>query len=497
MKAKKVLIMITALLLCAVSLASCTQGQGTGGASQEGTGEAPREVSLCMSQIRWGISVDDNMMKLWTEALETATNTKIEIIAPTHNDYMDKVNVLLSSGDYPDIIRPQQAWDYVSQFAVRGYLQPVTEYVNNDPRFAQLKDVDLSIYQSGDDYYGIPAGRGNCKIIWFREDLANKYGLNIKSTMTTDEFVTELSKVNKDEVIPFSFPKHIVNFQLFYNFFGAYGGILQDENGVYYDGIQTDEMKQALLWVKQLYDQGLMDSEFITNENANMREKLSAARAVSDIDYTARYTYYIQTSADVGVPTDFIPVYTLVGPNGGKGNLNESGNEAMCLSVTNKNVEASLDIIDWLMFSEEGKIVDTVGLEGVHYDIVDAVLTPRADAVAAGYNTAPNALSEGWAAISIDQLGFGFEGISEEVLAKQLECTRIALDSENLGPLIKIPMGTSSIYDENVASYNSNLYEMATKIVLGTQDIDTAYAEYARFWSSIKGDEMLAQLNGK
>ncbi|MGI5899737.1 MAG: extracellular solute-binding protein [Christensenellales bacterium] len=497
MKLKKVLVIMMALLLCIVPLTACTQGEGTGGASQAGTGEPPREVSLCMSQIRWGISVDDTMMKLWTQAMEEATNTKIEIIAPTHNDYMDKVNVLLSSGDYPDIIRPQQAWDYVSQFAVRGYLQPLTEHINNDSRFAQLKDVDLSIYQSGSDYYGIPAGKGNCKIIWFRQDMTEKYGLNIKDVMTTDEFITELSKVDQSEVIPFSFPKHIVNFQLFYNFFGAYGGILPDDNGVYYDGIQTDEMKEALLWVKQLYDQGLMDSEFITNENANMREKLSAARAVSDIDYSARYTYYVQTAADVGVPTDFIPVYTLVGPDGGRGNLNESGGEAMCLSVTNKSVEASLDIIDWLFFTKEGKLVDTVGLEGVHYDIADGVLVGKESAVAAGYNPTPNALSDGWAVLSTGELGFGFDGISEEVLASQLEYTGIALDGQNLGPLIKIPMGISSLYDENVASYNSNLYEMATKIVLGTQDIDTAYAEYARFWSSIKGDEMLNQLNGK
>jgi hypothetical protein len=36
---------------------------------------------------------------------------------------------------------------------------------------------------------------------------------------------------------------------------------------------------------------------------------------------------------------------------------------------------------------------------------------------------------------------------------------------------------------------------MATKIVLGTQSIDAAYADYARFWASIRGDEMLRQIN--
>lgn len=494
MKAK----MISALILCASVMVVYGGGAKASNSSSAGSrpGE-PREVSLCMSQIRFGYSVDEKMMQEWIGAIEKATNTKIEIISPTHNDFNEKLNVLLSSGSYPDIIRPQQSWDTVSQYAVRGYLQPVTQYIKNDSRFAQIKDIDLSMYMSNGEIYGIPTGKGNCKIIWFRKDMIDKYGLKIKDSMTIDEFVAELKKVDKRETIPFSFPKFIVNFQIFYNFFGAYGGILPDRNGVYYDGIQTEQMKQSLLWVKGLYDQGLLDPEFITNENANMREKLCSGKAAADIDYTSRYSYYVQTANDVGAPTDFIPVYTLTGPGGKFGNLNESGNEAMCLSSTNKNVEASLDIINYLFFTEEGRKLDALSVEGVHYDIVDRILVPKKEAVSSGYSIEYNRLSDGWAGVPFENLGFSFQGITDEVLSNMLKYTAKALGPQYLGPMIKIPMGLSTLYDENVASYNANLYEMATKIVLGTQGVDAAYADYARFWRSINGDEMLKQLNSR
>jgi putative aldouronate transport system substrate-binding protein len=226
-----------------------------------------------------------------------------------------------------------------------------------------------------------------------------------------------------------------------------------------------------------------------------MREKLCSAKAAADIDYTSRYSYYVQTSSEVGASTDFIPVYTLTGPGGKFGNLNESGGEAMCLSSTNKNVEASMDIINYLFFTEEGRRLDALSVEGVHYDIANRVLVPRKEAVSSGYSIEYNRLSDGWTGVPFESLGFSFQGIADGVLSSMLKYTAKALEPQYLGPMIKISMGISALYDENVASYNANLYEMATKIVLGTQSIDAAYADYARFWRSINGDEMLKQLN--
>lgn len=476
-----------------VSAGTEEDSQGEDGGEEESSPES-RSVSLCMSQIRWGVSVDENMMKEWVKVVEENTNTQIEMIAPANNDYEQKLNVLLAAGDYPDIIRPFRGWDTVPQFAQRGYLQPLTEYVMNDPRFEATRDQNIEMFSANDEVYGITGvGNGVTKVIWFREDMVEKYGLNVKDAMSTDEFVTELQKIDKSETVPFTFPKHIINFQLFYNAFGAYGGIHPDENGVYVDGIQSDEMKATLLWLKDLYDQGLMDSEFITNENAVMREKIFSGKAASSVDYISRYSNYSAGAQSAGTPTDFVPVYTLVGPEGHTGNLNETGSEPLVLSVNNDKVEASLDIIHWLNFTPEGNQLATLGVEGIHYDILDGELTPKEDAVAAGYAVNPSELAMDL--VDVNNLGFTFPGISAENLRKQFEFMKVAFSPEYMGKQVFIPVGMSQTYDENSASYTANLYEMATKIVLGSQDIDAAYEEYEQFWKSINGPQMLEELN--
>ena len=475
------------LFLCLTIVAAFGAGQQTGSSDN-------RSVSLCMSQIRYGYSVNDSMMRAWVDVIERATNTSISIDPLPHNDFNVHLNVRLASGDYADIIRPQQSWDTVSQFAVRGFLQPVTQYINNDARFVTLRGLDLP-YKYNNDIYGFPTAKGNNKIIWFREDTANRYGLNLKDSMTTDEFITELRKINRNEVIPFSFPRFIVNFQLFYNFFGAWGGITQNARGEYIDGMQTSEMREALLWIKRLYDEGLLDREFITNDNAIMREKFFSGRAASIIDYTSRYTFFVNSASSANVPTDFIPVYTLTGPRGDFGNLNESYGEALTISARNRNVPASLDIINWLFFTEAGRIHDTLSVEGVHYDIVNRTHVSRPDAVAAGYSIEHQRLSDGWVQVPFENLGFSFQGMDDSVLFNMLRYTAIANSAQYMGPMIKVEMGRSDLFDENVASYTANLEEMATRVVLGTQTIDQAYADYDRFWRSINGDLMLRQLN--
>ena len=418
------------------------------------------------------------------------------MIAPGHNDYKQNLNVMLSSGEIPDIMLVQNAPDNIPQYANRGYLLPVTEYMENDPRFEKAQMRNLDLFKSGNELYGISTGNMAVKIFYFRKDMVDKYGLNIKETMTTDEFITELEKVDQNEVIPFGFPKHIVNFQIFYNAFGTFKGF-GEKDGKYIDGMQTDEMKAALTYLKTLYDKGLMDFEFITNENSSMREKMSAGKYASDIDYVTQYTFYDESAKKVGAETDFIPVYTLVGPNGDKGNLCEEGNEAFAISKNCKNVDAALDVIHWLRYTVEGNKHTILGGEGIHYDIIDGEFVPKEEAKATGYAPGYGGLKHPFAEGLYESLDFTIRGVPKELMDKQMDYVEKAMDPEYLGKVIHVPYGKSKKYDENAASYNAFTEEMVTKIILGTQTIEEAYAEYNKFWKNIEGDKILEELNAE
>lgn len=504
-KAKRWVASTLALALAASALAGCAGGDAPGssagssspGASGGSAGSVsssePVELSLCLSQTSWGNSVDPDLMEAFKQKIEEATNTKIEMISPPHNDYREKLNVLLTSGEIPDVYQVQLALDTVPLYALRGYAAPLDEYVEADPRFDVLDEFDLSGLSVDGKLYGLPNNRVMNKIIWVRQDMIDQYGLNIKEEMTTQEFVDEMSKIDQSQVIPFTFPKWTENFQLFYNFFGAYAGIVKGEDGKYYDGFQTQEMKDAILYIKSLYDAGILDKEFITNENSMMREKTFTGKAASTCDYYYQYLYFLSQADGVDKATDFVPIYTLVGPNGDKGNLNESFQNAMSVSPKCANIEKAVEVISWLYYSEEGTLLTKVGVEGQHYTIENGVITPTEKAANSGYSI--NAGNFTLSMPIIEDLPFQWGGVQDDGYAKQLEAMEKSQAEGVLGPKYNVTMGISDLYDKNVATYNATIKETVTKVVIGNATLEQAYEDYAGFWQSIQGDEMLNQLN--
>lgn len=470
--------------------AGASRTENTAGGS--GT-EEPVKISLCMPQTSWGKSIDAKMMEAFKRRIEEKTNTQIEMIAPPASDYQDRLNVLLTSGEIPDIYVVQAAQDNIPLYGIRGYAAPLDEYLAADSDLEVLKNFDLSAFKVGGELYGIPNDRPMNKIIWVRQDAIDKYGLEIRDEMTTDEFVAQMKKVDQSEMIPFTFPKFLGNFQLFYNFFGAYAGIVQGEDGQYYDGFQTDEMKEAISYIKDLYDQGILDREFITNENSMMREKAFTGKAAAVCDYFYNYLYYLTQSEGVDAYTDFVPVYTLEGPNGHKGNLNESFQNGLCISSKSEHKEKAMEVLSWLFFTDEGVLMTRVGIEGVHYTVEDGVITPSAAAADSGYSINVGNLTLAFPVV--DQLDFKWGGITDEAYPRQLEIQKISQAPGTIGPKYNVTLGVSDLYDKNIATYTSTMNETVVSIVLGNESMEDAYKNYEGFWKSIRGDEMLEELN--
>ncbi len=53
----------------------------------------------------------------------------------------------------------------------------------------------------------------------------------------------------------------------------------------------------------------------------------------------------------------------------------------------------------------------------------------------------------------------------------------------------------SDLYDKNLPAYKKKIDEISAKVITGATTVEMGYIEYAGFWRSIQGDEMLAQLN--
>lgn len=458
------------------------------------TKQAPVKLSFCLSQTGWGgEAVDPELMKDVQKVIEEKTNTELEVIAPPQSTYNDKLNVMLASGQIPDIFAIRKAMDGVQVMAARGYTLPLDDLIQTAPEItSQCSKTFLNYLKVDGKLMAVPMYVPLSKVIWLRKDALDKYGVKLSKTPTTDEFFNEMSKIDTSKYVPFSFAKFLDNLPFFFNPFDAYYGI-GVKNGNYFDGFNTKQAKEALAYCAKLYKSKIWDQEFLTNENAGMREKLFSGKAASALDYYNRFIYYSAESARVNRPTEYVPVYELKGPDHIGGNLNESIQDALAISSKSKNPEKALDVIKYYVYTEEGVKLRNLGVEGEHYTIEAGTIKPTDRAKNSGYKCDVNGFFLYFPTIS--DYGFKWDAVTERLLPEQM---KINVEANNhLGPKYIIPGGKSDLYDKNQPAYIKKIAEVSSKIITGAVSVDDGYIEYAGFWNSIKGNDMLAELNKK
>ncbi|WP_313558899.1 extracellular solute-binding protein [Ruminiclostridium cellobioparum] len=507
-KIRKVIALIMVAVMAVVMFAGC------GGASKE-TGaanstkaavstaavsstqqtDAPKEkvkLSFFLSQTGWGgEAVDPELMAEVEKVIEGKTNTDLEVIAPPQSSYNDKLNVVLASGDIPDIFAVRKAMDNIHVMASRGYTMPLDDLIKQAPEITSLVDQTYLDYLKVDGkLQGVPMYVPLSKFIWMRKDVMDANGVKLSETPTTDEFYNEMKKLVGKGVIPFTFAKFLDNLPFFFNPFDAYYGI-GEKDGKYIDGFNTPEAKEALAYVAKLYKEKIWDQEFLTNENTTIRENLFSGKAASTLDYYNRYIYFCTEAENVKAPTEFVPIYELKGPKGQGGNLYEAIQDALCISSKSKNPDRALDVLKYYVYSEEGVKLRCLGVEGKHYTLENNIITPTEKAKNSGYKCDVNQFYLYYPKIT--DFGFKWSETIEKLIPLQVKFNEET--NRHLGPKYSIPSNKSDLYNKNLSGYKKKIDEISSKIIMGSCSVDEGYKEYEAFWKSINGDGMLAELN--
>lgn len=490
--------LVMALAVIASSFIGCGKTPASSAANTANptaTAEAKKEIvnlTVCLPDTQWGTSRDAELQGEVIKVFEEKTNTKLNTIIPPQGSYKEKVNILVSSGDIPDVFRVMQAMANLPGYAVRGQIAALDDQIKKSPVLSQIPAEYFNYINFDGKKYFVPKAIPLTKNLWLRKDVADKYGVNLSGNPTTDQFYTEMKKIAGSGVVPFCFPKFIDNFRFFYNAFGVYDGVYQ-KDGKFVDGFQVPETKDALEYIKKLYKDGIIDKEFITTENAVMREKLSNGKAALDIDYANRYVYYISESNKFKVPTEIQPIYTLVGPKGKSGNLNEAIQDGYVVGAKCKNIQRAVDFIEYMGFNEEGLKLDNLGIQGKHYVVENGVGKPSDKAMSAGYIW--NAGFAILTPVKINNMGFKWDDATEKAMPQQ---TKIYDESKKYnGPSYSNPAGISDQFDKVSPSIKSTREEIATKVVLGSLSVEDGIKEYEKFWKSIDGENILKELNTK
>ncbi|MFA5448016.1 MAG: extracellular solute-binding protein [Sphaerochaeta sp.] len=485
--AKRFALLLTILLIALTAI---------GAAGQKDAKDGKVTITLAAPDNTYGLSTDPQLQGAITDLIEEKTGVKIEPIIPPLASYTDKITTLVNSGDIPDLFTIAQAMTKIPTMVAREQILDLTDYIKNSPALSALDSSLFQDLQIDGKTYFVPYNYPKSKAIFIRKDLMDQYGVKLSSTPTVEEFRREMAKFVGKGVIPFNFPKWVDNFQFFYNSFGAWGGVYL-KDGSFVDGFQTPEMRAALTYLRQLYSDGVLNQEFITTENNDMREKTYTAQAASSIDYVTNYINYVQNTTAANKYTEMHLVYKLIGPEGYGGSLNEATQTAFVVSARSKNPDAAVKVLETIVTdSDVYPAFFGIGLEGHHYTLDDQgtiVATNRA--ANSGYKYTLNYLSDSFIDIDVDNLPFALSDDLKTGLPAQIQ--HIQAMQANLGPnhAADVPVGASLSYDRVAPSIKSTRESIATKIVVGTVTLEQGMAEYDNFWKSINGPKILEELN--
>ncbi|GAA2660355.1 ABC transporter substrate-binding protein [Paractinoplanes durhamensis] len=328
----------------------------------------------------------------WPMLVELAkrTNVSFEATAVPGSDYNQKVSVVVSAGQAPQII-PKTYHPAEEAFIAGGAILPVSDYVHLMPHFTdkvqrwKLEGNLAQMSQQDGKYYLLP---GLHEAVWqdysigVRTDILEKHSLAVPTTW--DELTTTLRalKTAYPGQYPFSDrwssqkPGPGANnlIGLLATSYGTRGGWNYDT--AYWDGGKfvltgaMDQYRQVVQYLATLVSEKLLDPESFTQTDDQARQKFASGKSFV-ISVNAQ-TVVNEARKDIakipGAKVAKIPLPT--GPMGatlsGESRL-ENGIMLSKKALESKNFVAMLQFIDWLWYSDAGLMFSKWGIEGDTY----------------------------------------------------------------------------------------------------------------------------------
>jgi putative aldouronate transport system substrate-binding protein len=428
------------------------------------------------------ILTQENGLDKFCEEYKKLTGIELEVIKPVHNQYYEKVDLAIASGDVPDVIGINDG--QLPKYVASGALYDVTDLYNKSDTLKKINSSIIEAIKMNDKLYGVPYEDGNGTLTAVRKDWLDK--LNLKAPTNYDEFYNMLKqfKTIGDDVIPLTAagldtPTYLVEFyqQARPNF--------ALKNGKWVDGMVEPEMKAALERLRKAYSEGLIDKEILTNKTNTSKEKWGAGR-VGVFNYWAGknagqvYNEVKQGPAGKDAEALFIPpiketkyINRVAGING--------------ITKTCKNPEGVFKyLLEYMNDGGEGSDLFIYGVQGVHYEVKDNTITAL-PAIGNPKTMFYNALAKPELAL-VQPTKYKYN------MEKAVEDSRKIFEQN----MVVDPQVPSS---KTLNKINADLLALRQKtlaeIVLGSKTFDESMATYTKETENLNIQQVLSELNTK
>ncbi len=158
MKFKKSIAMAMSVLMAAGMLAGCgsngsTSSSTASGSASSASGEVSTDgVTISIFDKNSGSNTFDDPV---AKAIEEKTGVKIQVENPT-GDPLEKLNLMLTGQNYPDIVLMDRGNDIVNRYIEAGALIPLNDLIDKygpDVKEMYGETLNKSRYTDGKNYY--------------------------------------------------------------------------------------------------------------------------------------------------------------------------------------------------------------------------------------------------------------------------------------------------------------------------------------------------------
>ncbi|MCI7790647.1 MAG: ABC transporter substrate-binding protein [Lachnospiraceae bacterium] len=227
--------------------------------------------------------------KQWEDAVSEKLGHSIDLKIQQldHSGYIDAVGRLFAGGDYPDVMI--MSAEQFKQYAPTGLLWDMADaYANADFQSRiTLPAINENLKDSEGHLYGFAPTYGNGCVTYIKKAWLDALGINADDIKTYDDYLNMLVRFHEEDpdgngvagdtygVVAAGF---LGNEAPYINYLpefwqDAYPALVQDDNGTWIDGFQTDATKAALLRLQDAYNKGAIDPESLTASTKIAREK--------------------------------------------------------------------------------------------------------------------------------------------------------------------------------------------------------------------------------
>ena len=503
------------MLFLTVFLLSC-QGdpQQTGGKGPTGNKKYPDvlKVTRCLF---FGDASDNLWLKeKFQRVFREKTGINLKVVSPYRNNYMDKVNMMIAAGELDGIVNfftPQN----VMQAIVEDTIVPLDDYLKDNAQWNTMPEEYRNTYRINGKIYAIPAGYdGGFFTRSFRKDWLDNLGLKVPETL--DELLQTAKAFTQDDPdqngIDDTYALTSCKFWNLQDIFQAYGARLNNTgeipiawdpiSGLWQDSMLKPEMAGALAYIKELYDKGYLDIDFMTNDGNRMREKMLNGEAGSTF-YWATHSFRFNATKKIANPdATWVEIPALKGRQTRLLNDRVMGGMIYVLVKGTKQQKETVDAFLDILFDEEMFFMFRYGIEGVNYrrdgKTILILTDPQTNQP---YDTA--GLTNEMPQFGRFEYPCCYDGTPEEI---RMSLNLIDIERE----LIEEGARNELLFDINNAAYDSPLSETfsinsaevlkifeseASMAIFGVKSIEQALADYRQKMREIGADRILEEAN--